>query len=104
MGDVRVDADWHGREMHLTLPEEPDRIIVSLGTEGAEAVSYVTERKKPDAEDMLRVLAEMHCAMGAMDTVADWFDQRPAQVLRRYRQFLANAAEEVETWICERGD
>ena len=49
--------------------------------------------------DILQAISEVSAAIGALDTIADFVDQRPAQNLRRYRSYLANAVEDMKKWL-----
>lgn len=49
--------------------------------------------------DILQAISDVSGAIGAMDTVADFVDARPASVLRKYRGYLANAVEDMRKWL-----
>lgn len=50
-------------------------------------------------DDLLRVITEVSTAIGALDTISDLVDSKPAQALRRYRQQLANTVEDMHGWF-----
>lgn len=45
--------------------------------------------------DILQAIADVSSAIGAIDTVTDFVDSRPASVLRKYRGLLANTVEDL---------
>lgn len=49
--------------------------------------------------DILQAIADVSSAIGAIDTVTDFVDSRPASVLRKYRGNLANAVEDMCKWL-----
>ena len=50
-------------------------------------------------DDLLRVITEVSAAIGALDTISDLVDSKPAQALRRYRQQLANTVDDMHSWF-----
>lgn len=49
--------------------------------------------------DILQAISDVSSAIGAIDTVSDFVDSRPASVLRKYRGYLANAVEDMGKWL-----
>lgn len=49
--------------------------------------------------DILQAISDVASAIGAIDTVIDFVDSRPASVLRKYRGNLANAVEDMCKWL-----
>lgn len=54
--------------------------------------------------DILQAIADVSAAIGAIDTIAEFVDQRPAQNLRRYRGYLANTVEDMRKWLEDDGE
>lgn len=51
--------------------------------------------------DILTAISDVAAAIGAIDSVADFVDGKPASVLRRQRGYLANTVEEMKKWLEE---
>lgn len=60
--------------------------------------------RQVDEFDILQAISDVSCAIGAIDTVADFVDSRPASVLRKYRGHLANTLDDMCKWLEDRGD
>lgn len=58
---------------------------------------------KVEEYEIIVVLSRIAEACGAMDTVIDFVDQRPATVLKKYRMYLGNTINDLESWL-ERDD
>ena len=51
--------------------------------------------------EIVNAIANVAAAIGAMDTVSDFVDQRTASVIRKYRGQLANTIEDMQKWLEE---
>lgn len=51
--------------------------------------------------DILTAISDVAAAIGAIDSVADFVDSKPASVLRRQRGYLANTVEDMRKWLEE---
>ena len=50
-------------------------------------------------DDLIRVIAAVSTVIVAMDIISGLVDNQLAQALRRYRQQLVNAVEDMQAWF-----
>jgi len=55
--------------------------------------------KQVSEYEILTALSNVAAAIGAMDTVSEFVDQRTASVIRKYRGLLANTIDGMQKWL-----
>lgn len=55
--------------------------------------------KQVSEYEILTALSNVAAAIGAMDTVSEFVDQRTASVIRKYRSLLANTIDGMQKWL-----